>query len=151
MNKTQTFEENESSYIASKAAEELKVVEQSIRTANDRRMFLKSIIDKVKGQRPDDYVENQVPVRKMFADQTSMAKKINLILTTNTDKALTSAEITDKYVELLGEKGIGKVKKAKMLKNISTILSIGNKTKYDRFKPEDSKKYAYRMLSEQSA
>lgn len=130
------------------AAEELKEVEQTIRSLSDRRLILKSLLEQVKGKRPIGHVE--APVKKMFspkfAENESMASRINFILAKQSEP-LTSAEVTKKYTELVPEAG-GKKKYPGTLKNISTILSIGTGKKYDREKPEAEKKFRYRLMKQ---
>lgn len=153
MNKN--FENGETEVIQSSLLNELKIVENTLKTLSERRQLLKSAIEKVKGERPSDYKETKetATVRQMFSkkfeDNESQASKINFILAEK-NAPLTSAEVTDIYIKHLPESGKSKTKREKLLKNISTILSIGNETKYKRVKAEGSKKFAYRLIQSEA-
>ena len=146
-----TFEQNESAVIEKTVLDEIKTVEQTIRELSDRRQVLKSVLDKVKSNRPADYTPKQAPVKRMFsekyAENASIASKINYILAKE-NRPMTSAEITDKYITLEPKSG-GK-KHDKTLKNIATILSIGYGKKYNRTKPKAGK-FIYQLKEEVTA
>lgn len=150
MNKN--FENGEADVIVSSLTNELKIVEQELTKMANRRQLLKATIEKVKGERPSDYKETAT-VRQMFSkkfeDNESQASKINFILAEK-NAPLTSAEVTDIYIKHLPESGKSKTKREKLLKNISTILSIGNETKYKRVKAEGSKKFAYKLIQSEA-
>lgn len=133
---------------------QLDVIEQNIRELSDRRQLLKGVLNKIKAERPAWQIElmRDAPVRKMFSEKfnenKSIAQKINFILSQQKDP-MTSSEVTTKYINLVP--GSGGKNRNKTLKNISTILSIGNDKKYKRNKSEELGKYTYTIKEAQLA
>jgi hypothetical protein len=149
----QIFEKNEQELIEEEMNKELKSVELDIKSLLSKRQLLRDVITKIKSERPEGYVE-ATPVRKMFSEKfeenKSIAAKINYILG-NENAPLTSAEVTDRFITLSPKNGIGKKgkKRNQLLKNISTILSIGNEKKYERVENVETGRFAYQLKKEE--
>ena len=135
--------------IVEMAIDRLKDVESNIKKLADERSILKQLIDSVRQTKSYKDTKTYIadPSMKITTDprgyehRWSLNKKIQYVLGIE-KRPMTSSEITAKLIELDPQMGEDE-KKNKLVKDVSTILSIGYQKIYDRKKNSTNPNYLY--------